>query len=304
MELSLENLEKNLTSYPTIAQIEALYAELKSGSMDTEEGYRLLESLSREFRQLLDMETQYSVIHNRSDLRELRQYRSKRKIFAVRVVKLLAFRWWKDRDDFVGDRTPKPRELKDRISPIVEGLIPEDQLINTLWQVRNSYKNRKERFSPIKRLEELLKNEEGTTVEVKKSLMLQDAICRTICSFANTSGGTIIVGLAELEKIQDVEGKVINGSFVLCGLEGDIDSSRIKLTMLIGEKVSIDVSELFFEIENINSKKVMYITVPSARQIKGELVFYNRDAYIREDNHNKKLSGAEVYSLSKQMFDK
>lgn len=65
----------------------------------------------------------------------------------------------------------------------------------------------------------LLESEEGTTVEFKRSLSVRDAIARTICAFANSSGGYIVIGVelkggdkktvvgiesAEFEKLPDI----------------------------------------------------------------------------------------------------
>ncbi len=133
---------------------------------------------------------------------------------------------------------------------------------------------------------------------MKKSLSLREAIGKTICAFANSKGGKIIVGLAEVDKLGVKGGdEPINNKYVLVGLGGDIDANRVRLTMHIGKKISLDISSLEFELEEVSSKKLMIITVPSSRIINNALYFYNGDAYIREDNHNKKLSGQEVYNI-------
>ena len=49
-------------------------------------------------------------------------------------------------------------------------------------------------------IEELLRKEEGKTLEFKKELSGSDAVVRTVVAFANTSGGTLVIGVEDKTK--------------------------------------------------------------------------------------------------------
>lgn len=49
-------------------------------------------------------------------------------------------------------------------------------------------------------IEELLAREEGKTLEFKESTISLQKIIQTIVAFANTAGGTIIIGIKEKTK--------------------------------------------------------------------------------------------------------
>lgn len=66
---------------------------------------------------------------------------------------------------------------------------------------------------------ELLKREEGKTLEFKEELSSRshDSLARTICAFANTAGGDIVFGIEDKTKyikgissIQVVEETIVN----------------------------------------------------------------------------------------------
>ena len=60
----------------------------------------------------------------------------------------------------------------------------------------------------VVRLEELLKGQEGKTLEFKRDLSLPEGILKCMVAFANTAGGIIIIGVEDgsrhVRGVQDV----------------------------------------------------------------------------------------------------
>ena len=50
------------------------------------------------------------------------------------------------------------------------------------------------------KLIELLKRNEGKTLEYKRDLSSPDGILRTLVAFANTAGGTVVIGVDDGSK--------------------------------------------------------------------------------------------------------
>ena len=53
----------------------------------------------------------------------------------------------------------------------------------------------------IAQFNQLLEASEGTSLEFKKSLEFPEAVCRTICAFANTFGGYLLIGVEKQQSI-------------------------------------------------------------------------------------------------------
>ncbi len=56
-----------------------------------------------------------------------------------------------------------------------------------------------------KRLKELIQKGESNDLEFKKSLSLSKPIGKTISSFSNASGGTILIGVTDSGKIKGLD---------------------------------------------------------------------------------------------------
>lgn len=94
---------------------------------------------------------------------------------------------------------------------------------------------------------QIIKEGEGLTTEFKRTINSAFKIAKTIVSFANTSGGSLLIGisdsgailgvsseLAELKKLETATGKLIEPKLTI----------RIKSTLLDGKKVmQVDVDE-------------------------------------------------------------
>ncbi|MCF2504961.1 ATP-binding protein [Dyadobacter sp. CY107] len=94
---------------------------------------------------------------------------------------------------------------------------------------------------------QIIKEGEGLTTEFKRTIDSAFKIAKTIVSFANTSGGSLLVGisdsgsilgvaseLAELKKLETATGKLVEPKLTI----------RIKSTLLDGKKVmQVDVDE-------------------------------------------------------------
>lgn len=115
---------------------------------------------------------------------------------------------------------------------------------------------------------QIIKEGEGLTTEFKRTIDSAFKIAKTIVSFANTSGGSLLVGisdsgailgvsseLAELKKLETATGKLIEPKLTI----------RIKSTLLDGKKVmQVDVDESSDKPHyavNEKDMKIIYIRV-------------------------------------------
>lgn len=148
-------------------------------------------------------------------------------------------------------------------------------------------------------LKTILKSGETTQIECKKSLSLNEQISITLSAFANTTGGTIYIGIAETNSLtpDDTEAEHIIGDFHAVGLRGDIDRNRIRLMQYIKQHTNIEISRLNIELLDYRGKTLMVIKTKPL--IKQRLTFYQENAYLRMDNSNRQMSAKEVLELSK-----
>lgn len=220
----------------------------------------------------------------------------------IKCVKAYCFLWYQKRAGSTNKKDRKPRFLRAHLDELTNNNIQPDLLKEIVQQVASKHHNSTKRSLDLKKLISELKNEEGSQVEVKKSLQLREPIGKTISSFANTKGGKVYVGIAEIKNEPNgSEGIVINDIFLVVGLYRDIDQHRANLTSHLDKSLSINLEKLDFRIEDINDKRIMVITVPAICKDTGEITSYENEVYQRIDNHNKKLTGIEVYQLTSQV---
>lgn len=148
-------------------------------------------------------------------------------------------------------------------------------------------------------LKTILRSGETTQVECKKSLSLNEQISITLSAFANTSGGTVYIGIAETKNLtpDDADNEHIVDVFYAVGLKGDIDGNRIRLMQYIKQHTNIDISKLKIELLDYRSKTIMAVKIKPS--IKQRLTFYQENSYVRMDNSNRQMSAKEVLELSK-----
>lgn len=299
-----EVTEQILSKLVDISEYEAFYIKMKAQELDRHQSKKVLEKLIHEMDYLQTFIEKYMDAWDNKEIKLLRTPYMRRRVYVVRTIKQIAFRWWEERDQHEkpAKRPWKPRFLKDEIAELVGDHITEAQLTNTLWLIRTAYARKRTRVDSDFVVRQLVKNDENGQLEVKKSLSLHEAIGKTISAFANTSGGKIIIGLSETDKIDTEDAYRITDRFAVSGLEGDLDANRIRLTMNLGGKLTIPIERIKFDIETIKKKTIMIISVPPYRNKTQELIFYNEEAYFREDNHNRKFSTMEVFQIAKSYW--
>lgn len=129
----------------------------------------------------------------------------------------------------------------------------------------------------------------------KKDKVIENASLKTIAAFMNTSGGTLIVGVAD-------EGTIL-------GLETDKfenhDKLLLHLTKIIKDRIgSLFIKFLHFSIEKINGKDILRIdcspsTIPAYLK-DGNVEYF----YIRTGPSTTNLRLSKVYVYIKERFDK
>ena len=126
-----------------------------------------------------------------------------------------------------------------------------------------------------------LDSQEGASLEFKKSLEFSEAIARTVCAFANTFGGYVVVG-AEKQ----------GGDTLVTGV-GDVDSAFQKLAGIVSQ---IQPKPYYEATEHaIGGKKVIVIKV-DALPI-SEICFLKKSVFRRVGSINE-----EVYGLNLARF--
>ena len=120
----------------------------------------------------------------------------------------------------------------------------------------------------------LLDSQEGVSLEFKKSLEFSEAIARTVCAFANTLGGYIVVGAEKR-----------GGKSIVSGV-GDVDAAFQKLPGIISQiqpKPYYKVTEY-----SIERKKVIIVKV-DALPI-SEVCFFKKSIFRRVGSINEEIS--------------
>lgn len=302
-----KDIKVMLAACKSVEEINNSYASIKESDLSflakKEEFFKLLTELNYEFCNLTETRNSMSAIDSTYKNKELNIAIAKRRTFLLRVIKQITFNWLGNRETAVAKKDKAQRFLKEELIEKVGDSIPEIQITHLLYETKLTYQRKRRDNLPLLRIERLLKSEEGTRVEVKKSLSLLEPIAKTISAFCNTKGGVIIIGLAEKAKEENEvsESLIIAGEYVLVGLFRNLDQHRARLMQFLGDNLSVDIDTLEVELLHIEKYKLMIIEVPSIRIKQGELVFFKDDLFIREDNHNRRLTSKETYKLVNKM---
>ncbi len=134
------------------------------------------------------------------------------------------------------------------------------------------------------RFDNLFVSSEGVSLEFKKSLDFPEAIARTICAFANTVGGYLVVGVEKQR-----------GKTLVSGL-ADIDAAFQKLPGIISQiqpKPYIDASE------HKRDGKTLLIVKVHALPI-SEVCFLKKSAFRRVGSINEEIFGSNLSRFLQQ----
>lgn len=126
---------------------------------------------------------------------------------------------------------------------------------------------------------------EGTFLEFKRTIPSAEKIAREIAAFANTSGGTLLIGVDDDKSLIGVEGYQ-EEEFLL----------NQAANLLCDPKVSITI-----EIVHFGERDILVIKVPEAEK-KPVFVRDNDDAkvYVRNKDQNKVASRERIEVLKKK----
>ncbi len=134
------------------------------------------------------------------------------------------------------------------------------------------------------RFDRLLEASEGTTLEFKKSLEFPEAIGRTICAFANTFGGTLIIG-AEKQRDQTIPAGVANADQEFQKLAGIIAQMNPKPYHQATE-------------HNYAGKTLIAVRIEALPV--SEVSFFKKAAYRRVGSINEEISGPSLVRFLQQ----
>ncbi len=135
------------------------------------------------------------------------------------------------------------------------------------------------------RLKELIHEGESAEVEFKESLSLSEPIGKTISSFSNANGGTLIIGVTDSGEIKGVE----------LG-ENTLEQLANRIKQHTDPKIYPSINT-----ENIDGKDVVIIEVNESQE---KPVFYRGNAYKRVGKSTHKLKSSEIRNLAKNSGEK
>ena len=128
----------------------------------------------------------------------------------------------------------------------------------------------------------LIEEGEGEEVEFKESFPGTEDVARIICSFANVSGGTLIIGVSD-------DGKIT-------GISGNLDEMQKKVSVSVQDiKSAPHISQQIFDM---HGKKVLFISVPKP----GDNNFHTFKGvlYARIGSTSPKLEGQTMLEFLRQ----
>src|SRR3989344_4998916 len=128
----------------------------------------------------------------------------------------------------------------------------------------------------IKILKELIEKGEGIEVELKRSFHSFQEIAKTICAFANTQGGVLILGVNNKKEAE--------------GIDDNLDDIQIKIAnanSTVHPKPMIKI-----DIQKIGEKNIAIIIVHKA----DSSMFHSFDGaiYMRIGSTTQKLEGGSI----------
>lgn len=131
----------------------------------------------------------------------------------------------------------------------------------------------------------LAKTGEGTFLEFKRTVPSAEKIAREMAAFANTQGGTLLIGVDDDQSLVGVDGYQ-EEEFLLKKAAFELCSPQISITL---------------EIVHFGQRDILVIRIPVApdkpiyvESAKGAIV------YMREDDHNKTASAERIRILEKR----
>ncbi|HUT85716.1 MAG TPA: RNA-binding domain-containing protein, partial [Elusimicrobiales bacterium] len=141
-------------------------------------------------------------------------------------------------------------------------------------------------------LQKLLSLKEWHTFECKRALIQPAKLLETMVAFANSDGGTIVIGLEDPKKA--------NGEKRLLGISENLDNVSNFLT-LINKEIEPVITPTKFEIPitNINGIKdnLMILTIEKSDNIHS---LKKGDTFVRNGNQNIKIGSVEIIRLKRE----
>jgi|APMI01.1.fsa_nt_gi predicted HTH transcriptional regulator len=155
-----------------------------------------------------------------------------------------------------------------------------------------------------KRLKELLRDGENEKCEFKLSLATKDNAAKAICAMANTSGGSVLIGIAERkfysEKMPSYnESQIYNDDYIIYGVNDD-DRDRRELSSHLRANTNFRTSiEKIYKAQtvNFNGRKLILIDVLPLFINSHKLISYKGKVYRRMDNQSVSLDIDELVDL-------
>ncbi len=133
-------------------------------------------------------------------------------------------------------------------------------------------------------LAKILDSSEGSTLEFKNSLNFKDKIARTICAFANSSGGLLIIGVEKHDKKTTING---------------VPNSDLEFQKLVEIISKLRPKPYYNTTASVHSKKTLILIsvqpLPSS-----EICFLDKLAYRRVGSINEEISGQNLVHFLQQ----
>lgn len=133
-------------------------------------------------------------------------------------------------------------------------------------------------------LAQLLASSEGTTLEFKKSLEFTEHIARTICAFANTFGGYLIIGAEKQQEKTAVAG---------------VSNADKEFQKLAGIVPQVHPKPYYTAAERKYENKTLVIIHVEAMPI-SEVCFFKKTAFRRVGSFNEEISGPNLVRFLQQ----
>lgn len=130
----------------------------------------------------------------------------------------------------------------------------------------------------------LLDSQEGASLEFKKSLEFTEAVARTICAFANTLGGYIVVGAEK------------RGSKTIVGGVDDVDAAFQKLPGIVSQ---IQPKPYYKATEHAGERRKLVIIKVDALPI-SEVCFFKKSIFRRVGSINEEVSSQNLTRFLQQ----
>lgn len=153
-------------------------------------------------------------------------------------------------------------------------------------------------------VEKALKAGESGTCEFKLSLAVKDNAAKAICAMANTSGGIVLIGLAEKKYYSDKmppydDSQIYRNDYIIYGVS-DEDRDRRELSSHLWNNTNYRTGiERIYKAASVHlcGKKLILIEVFPLFSSSRQLVTYKGKVYRRLDNQTVALNIDEVVDL-------